>query len=216
MNSEAALEREGLRDVVQPAPEARLRAPGASLRRGLFLALVTGSVVPGVVLMARILQSSGMGPLLWVILFLFLITFTWIAISFWTAAAGFLLQILRRDPLSLRPVPVHAEPSPVRLARRRTAIVMPIYNEDPVRVMHGVEATCDSLLATGQAEAFDLFLLSDSNEPEVIAMEERAVWALQGRLPSPFRTHYRRRPANSGRKAGNIAEFCRRWGGRYD
>ena len=216
MNSEAILEQESPRDVAPTAPEARLCAPGASLRRVLFLALVTGSVVPGGVLMARILQSSGMGPLLWVILFLFLITFTWIAISFWTAAAGFLLQILRRDPLSLRPVPVHADPFPVRLGRRRTAIVMPIYNEDPVRVMLGVEATCHSLLATGQAEAFDLFLLSDSNDPEVIAKEERSVWALQGRLPSPFRTHYRRRSANSGRKAGNIAEFCRRWGGRYD
>lgn len=216
MNPEAILEEEGPRDATRTAPEARLSAPGASLRRGLFLALVAGTVVPGGVLMARILQSGGMGPLPWLTLFLFLITFTWIAISFWTAAAGFLLQILRRDPLSLRPVPGHAQPTPVRLGRRRTAIVMPIYNEDPVRVMHGVEATCHSLLATGRAEAFDLFLLSDSNDPEVIAKEERAVWALQGRLPSPFRTHYRRRSANSGRKAGNIAEFCQRWGGRYD
>jgi membrane glycosyltransferase len=216
MNSEATLERDRPCDPVAASPALRLRAPAASGRRWAFFALVTGTVVPGVVLMARVLQSTGMGPLLWVILALFLVTFAWIAISFWTAAAGFLLQVLRRDPLSLRPGPVPASPTAVRLARRRTAIVMPIFNEDPVRVMQGVEAICQSLLATGQAEAFDLFLLSDSNDPEVISKEERAAWALQGRLPPPLRMDYRRRPVNSGRKAGNIGEFCRRWGGRYD
>ena len=216
MNSEAVLEGSRPRDVSEAGPDRRLRAPGASVRRGLFVALVSGTVVPGAAMMAHILQSAGMGPLLWVILVLFLITFTWIAISFWTAAAGFLLQVLRRDPLSLRPVPVAVDSAAPRLARRRTAIVMPIYNEDPRRVIQGVEATCLSLLRTGQAEAFDLFLLSDSNDPEVIPREERAVWALQGRLPAPFRTHYRRRAQNRGRKAGNIADFCQRWGGRYD
>lgn len=213
MNSEALF---GLRSLAEAAPDRRLCAPGVSVRRWLFLALVAGTVAPGFVLMAGLLQSTGMVPLFWVILGLFTVTFAWIAVSFWTAVAGFALQVLRRDPLSLRRVPVHAALGETPLARRRTAIVMPIYNEDPARVMHGVEAICVSLLKTGQAEAFDLFLLSDSNDPEVIPREERAVWALQGRLPAPFRTHYRRRARNSGRKAGNIAEFCRRWGGRYD
>jgi membrane glycosyltransferase len=35
-------------------------------------------------------------------------------------------------------------------------------------------------------------------------------------MPAPIRTHYRRRRTNVGRKAGNIAEFCRRWGSRYE
>ncbi|TVP87905.1 MAG: glucans biosynthesis glucosyltransferase MdoH [Thioalkalivibrio sp.] len=217
MNSEAILEQQPSGDVEKAASESFLHAPAARGRRLLFLGLVLGTVAPAGFLMTRILPVTGMGPLLWVILALFLLTFTWIAISFWTAAAGFVLRLLQRDPLSLRRIPPEAAPAdPVRLAGRRTAIVVPIYNEDPLRVMRGVEAICSSLLSTGQAAAFDLFLLSDSNDPAVIPEEERAVWALQGRLPAPFRTHYRRRPVNSGRKAGNIADFCRRWGGRYD
>jgi len=217
MNSEALLERQPSGDVPKTVADSTLRAPAARGRRVLFLGLVLGTVAPAGYLMTRILPITGMGPLLWVILALFLLTFTWIAISFWTAAAGFVLRLLQRDPLNLRRIPPgSASAGPVRLAGRRTAIVIPIYNEDPLRVMRGVEAICTSLLDTGQAAAFDLFLLSDSNDPAVIPEEERAVWALQGRLPAPFRTHYRRRSVNSGRKAGNIADFCGRWGGRYD
>lgn len=218
MNSEATRETEARQpcDSAETRADRHLCAPGMAVRRALLVTLVAGTVVPGAAMMARILESAGMGPVLWVVLALFLLTFTWIAISFWTAVAGFLLRILRMDPLSLRRIPVTAEAAQPGLARRRTAIVMPIYNEDPQRVTRGIEATCFSLLRTGEAESFDLFLLSDSNDPEVIPREEREVWALQGRLPAPFRTHYRRRPLNRGRKAGNIAEFCQRWGGRYD
>ncbi|MCA1788680.1 MAG: glucans biosynthesis glucosyltransferase MdoH [Thioalkalivibrio sp.] len=70
--------------------------------------------------------------------------------------------------------------------------------------------------ATGQGTAFDLFLLSDSNDPAVILEEERAVRALQARMPATVRIHYRRRRTNIGRKAGNIADFCRYWGSRYE
>jgi membrane glycosyltransferase len=107
-------------------------------------------------------------------------------------------------------------PTPALLRERRTAIVVPIHNEDPARVVNGVEATCRSLLATGEGAAFDLFLLSDSNEPAVIAGEERAVRELRARMPGPVRTRYRRRRENAGRKAGNIADFCRRWGSSYE
>ena len=215
MNAEPLAEQ----DVAGPARvgEGVLRAPGVRLRRGLFFGLVTGTVIPGAVMMALVLQAAGMGPFQWAILLLFLITFAWVAVSFWTAVAGFLLHVLRRDPLSLRRLPRSSAAQELRQPqKRRTAIVVPIHNEDPGRVVNGVEATCRSLLATGQAAAFDLFLLSDSNDPAVIAGEERAVRELQGRMPGPVRTRYRRRQVNTGRKAGNIADFCRRWGSRYE
>ena len=215
MNAEPLAEQE----VAGPAPEREgvLQAPAVGLRRSLFFGLVMGTVVPGAVMMALVLQAAGMGPFQWAILLLFLLTFTWIAVSFWTAVAGFLLHALRLDPLSLRRLRRRAAASESALPRARsTAIVVPIYNEDPARVVNGIEATCRSLLATGQGAAFDLFLLSDSNDPAVIPGEERAVRDLQARMPSPVRTHYRRRRTNTGRKAGNIADFCRRWGSRYE
>jgi membrane glycosyltransferase len=215
MNSEPLIQRQ------LPAPafaeEDVLRAPAAGLRRALFFGLVAGTVIPGAVMMALVLQAAGMGPFQWAILLLFLATFAWIAVSFWTAVAGFALRVLQLDPLSLRRLPARVAGSGfARLQGRRTAIVVPVYNEDPARVVNGVEATCQSLLATGQGAAFDLFLLSDSNDPTVIPAEEEAVRGLQDRMPGPVRTHYRRRPANPGRKAGNIADFCQRWGSGYE
>ncbi|AHE98522.1 glucosyl transferase family 2 [Thioalkalivibrio paradoxus ARh 1] len=152
----------------------------------------------------------------WVILALFAVTFTWIAASFWTAVAGFLLQAFRRDPLSLRRL--HAEDGTFGCLEpgRRTAIVMPVYNEDPVRVTRGIEAICRSLLATGQGGKFDFWVLSDSSDPTVIGAEERALRRLRARLGDGVRLRYRRRQENRGRKAGNIADFCERWGAEYE
>jgi membrane glycosyltransferase len=214
MNAEPLAEQEVSGPV--PAREGVLQAPAVGMRRGLFFGLVTATVIPGAVLMALVLQAAGMGPFQWAILLLFMVTFAWIAVSFWTAVAGFLLHALRLDPLSLRRLPRRdAAPEWALPRARSTAIVVPIYNEEPARVVNGIEATCRSLLATGQGAAFDLFLLSDSNDPAVIPGEERAVRELQARMPAPVRTHYRRRRTNTGRKAGNIAEFCQRWGSLY-
>jgi membrane glycosyltransferase len=214
MNAEPLAEQEVSGPV--PAREGVLQAPAVGMRRGLFFGLVTATVIPGAVLMALVLQAAGMGPFQWAILLLFMVTFAWIAVSFWTAVAGFLLHALRLDPLSLRRLPRRdAAPESALPQARSAAIVVPIFNEEPARVVNGIEATCRSLLATGQGAAFDLFLLSDSNDPAVIPGEERAVRELQARMPAPVRTHYRRRRTNTGRKAGNIAEFCQRWGSRY-
>jgi membrane glycosyltransferase len=215
MNSELLAERH------TPAPgsaaDGVLRAPAMGLRRALFFGLVAGTAIPGAVMMTLVLQAGGMGPFQWVILLLFVVTFAWIAVSFWTAVAGFVLRALGLDPLSLRRLRDHAVRSEsTRLPSGRAAIVVPIYNEDPARVVNGVEATCRSVLATGEGAAFELFLLSDSNDPTVIPQEQEAERALRARMPGPVRTHYRRRQANTGRKAGNIADFCQHFGSRYE
>ncbi len=50
-------------------------------------------------------------------------------------------------------------------ADARTAIVMPICNEDVPRVFAGLRATYESVAATGELERFDFFVLSDTNHP---------------------------------------------------
>ncbi len=47
----------------------------------------------------------------------------------------------------------------------RTAIVMPICNEDVATVFAGLRATCESLAATGALSLFDIYVLSDSCRP---------------------------------------------------
>ena len=97
----------------------------------------------------------------------------------------------------------------------RTAILMPIYNEDPERVLAGLRATYESVAATGHAAAFDFFLLSDTTDPDLWLAEELGWSQLTQSLPGPSRVFYRHRPKNTCRKSGNIADFCERWGTDY-
>jgi membrane glycosyltransferase len=91
----------------------------------------------------------------------------------------------------------------------------PIYNEDPWQVFANLQAVAQSLEETGCAGAFSMFVLSDTTNPEVWLEEERAWAKMAVDLPAEVRVFYRHRPENTCRKAGNIAEFCRRWGGLY-
>lgn len=142
---------------------------------------------------------------------LFVLLFFWIAFSFWTATMG-LASILfsKRLRESLRPE------DPAYLAGLpRSAILMPIYNEDTTSVMANLKAVAQSLKAIGAAEKFDLFILSDTTNPDIWLEEERAWAKLVIDLPDDCHVFYRHRPKNISRKAGNIADFCQRWGEHY-
>lgn len=193
-------------------PGPVLRAPWLRCRRTVFFGLVLTTALAGITTMTVIVATHGFGPLQLIILVLFAGVFTWIANAFWNAVVGFVLLALRLDPLSLRPCPASATTS----LQGRTALVMPVHNEEPERVMQGLEATCRSLHATGHIGAFDAFLLSDTTNPIIAAAEEEAFAELKHRLAGVIRLDYRRRPFNTGRKAGNIADFCAHQGQRYD
>lgn len=193
---------------------AAIRLPALPWRRRVLFVLVVVTVIVGVDLMLRIVRANGMTPLEGATLVLFTVTFAWISTAFWTAFAGFAVQALGRDPLSLRRAP--ERPPRAEPIATRTALVMPVCNEDVERVSAGLEAILRDVHATGDGDAFDTYLLSDTADPATASAEEAAVAGLRRRLPGGDRLYYRRRTDNEGRKAGNIAEFCRRWGGHYD
>jgi membrane glycosyltransferase len=185
-------------------------------RRRLFLALVLGTGVLGLVGLFQALAAAGVGFVARVPLaLLFALTFTWIAVSFWHAVIGFALTLLRRDPFSLRAGLPRAG-SEQALAPHRTALVMPIYNEDPASICSGIAAMASSLLASGRSCGFEFFVLSDTRDGDILAAEQAAVARLQNQLGNRLPLHYRHRPDNTGRKAGNLADFCRRWGRCYE
>ena len=191
--------------------------PAPHLRRAGFFLIVVTTLTLGTLMMADILQGNGTRPLEVAILALFSVTFGWIAVAFWTAVAGFLLQLFGLDALSLRRRRGRLEPQQPIVTR--TAVIMPAYNEETRPVIAGLEATYLDVLATREAEHFDFYLLSDSNDLEIAAAEEAAWEDLRRRLRADDRQpglFYRRRTRNDGRKPGNIAEFCRRWGGHYE
>ena len=221
----------GLPSLVRTRPEVRTRPdvvgasrriPWLSGRRWLLFSLVLGTSGLGTSLMLRIVGSGGIHALEVVIVLLFACTFGWISVAFWTGLFGFGLQLLRRDPLTLA-----RTPSPAPLERpgqrageplsSRTAIVMPACNEDSARVIEALRAVIRSVARTGEGDGFDAFLLSDSTDPE-ISREEEVAWKrwMEGSVPGFGRCVYRRRETNQGRKAGNIADFCERWGADYD
>ena len=196
-------------------PENKIRLPGEFWRRFSYAALTILTAASGVYMMYDILSANGVTVLEGVILVLFAISFSWITTAFWSAVCGFVLQMLRLDPLSLRPIDsVYNDALPLT---GRTAIVMPIYNEDTHRVIAGFEATLRSLEKTGEIAHFDFFILSDTTNLTVAQAELNAWQQLTERLGGLSKqTFYRRRVKNIHRKVGNIAEFCQRWGNNYE
>jgi membrane glycosyltransferase len=139
----------------------------------------------------------------------------WIGAGLATALMG-VLVLLRGDrhALALR------EPRAPIDAKARTAVIMPICNEDIATVFAGLRATCESLASTGALKLFDFYLLSDSSDPAVREAELRAWERLRsmlgdGPIGDGARVFYRRRKVRRKRKAGNVADFCRRWGANY-
>src|SRR5262249_35934745 len=138
--------------------------------------------------------------------------FGWISIGFWTAVLGF-LTLVRRDRFAITALDAAA---PVGVAPgARTAIVMPIADEPVDRVFAGLRAIRRSLERLGAADRFHFFVLSDTRDPGAAVHEEMA-WLDWCRAVGGFgRVFYRRRKVRIERKAGNVADFCRRWGRQY-
>jgi membrane glycosyltransferase len=183
----------------------------AHWRRAAFFTLTFVTAFGGAFMMLDILRVNGFGPLELTGLALFVVLFIWMSGAFWTAIAGFAVRLAGRDPAAL-----HPEGDPLRPLKGRTAIVSPIYNEDTVRVFAGLDAIWNSLARMPQAASFDFFVLSDTRRPEIALLEEQAWREMVARHGASGRLFYRRRTDNIGRKAGNIAEFVRNWGGAYD
>lgn len=141
---------------------------------------------------------------------LFILTFAWIALFFWSSIFGF-FELLRK-----KKVPGIAWPEEKTPLSTRTAILMPVYNESPVSVFANLLAMARDLEKTGQAAAYDIFVLSDTTNPKVW-VEEESVWLEAKKLmPASIGLYYRRRPVNTARKSGNIEDFCNKWGALYD
>ena len=183
--------------------------PSARAARVLLAVLTFLTTGCGIAAFYLALAPGGIGWLEVVLLALFAMLFVWVAMSFWMATAGFLRLLRAKTPLAHRSS--HTSAPPVG----RTALLMPIYNEDPHRVFAGLRAVYESLQATGHGANFDFFVLSDTTDPDLWLAEELTWARLNQSLGGASQIFYRHRPRNVCRKAGNIADFCERWGSGY-
>ena len=189
------------------------------LRRVLLLVLVTLGAVIGTDYMIDIMPTHGRAWAERGLLALFAILFAWISAGFWTAALGAWVMLrghnrhavtnVLRDPAAAAPIPRAV----------RTAVVMPICNEDVATVFAGLRATVESLAQTDSAGCFDFFVLSDTSDPDARTAEQVA-WSqltkiLRHHGQANARVFYRWRVHRTHRKAGNVADFCQRFGADY-
>jgi membrane glycosyltransferase len=194
-----------------PAPAPAPWEAAARARRRILLLAVVASALGAAWLLAHAQGGSEGGVAHGVLLALHAVLFAWVTAGFVTALMGFAV-LLRGDPHALSVASVARRPIHVDA---RTAIVMPICNEDVSVVVANLRATCVSLAATGAARLFDVYLLSDTSDPQV-RVDELAAWErLREELGEGARVYYRWRRRRTRRKAGNVADFLRRWGRRY-
>jgi membrane glycosyltransferase len=155
--------------------------------------------------------DDGLSGLEIVLLLLFVPLFAHIAVGFCTAFAGFIV-INRGGDISRISAGAPAGLAP-RLAS--TAVVMPVFNEDVSRVFEGLRVVFKSVQDAGGADSFDFFILSDSNQPNQWIREEVAWVELCKQVDGFGKIFYRKRRQAINKKAGNVADFLRRWGKNY-
>lgn len=191
---------------------AQIPAQTVRRRRLSFALLCSFVFLVGFVPMVSVLAHGGFGLLDALILAFFMILFGQVSFGFTLALVGFWTLWKGGDPLRIsRTVPPEGLSGPLP----STAIVMPIFNEDPGRVFQGVRVMMESLRKTGRSEGFDFFVLSDSNDSNNWIEEERSWLELCRDLDAFGRIFYRKRRIQLHQKSGNIADFCRRWGANY-
>lgn len=185
-----------------------------TLRRTVFLILVVVTAFAALAMITSAFMQNGITPQEVVLLLLYTLLILWISTSFWTATLGFWCLLRGGDKRSIGRIPPTASGRPDP-APRRTALVMPIYNEDPTRVFAGLRAIWQSLRETGRSDEFELFILSDTRDPDTWMREEVSWYAMCRDFDAHGRIFYRNREKNVARKSGNLEDFIHRWGGRY-
>lgn len=183
-------------------------------RRRRFL-LLAATIAPSMLsawMMYRILPARE-GPVLNMLMaLLFAILFAWVSMGFWSALTGVAVVLFRYTRFVVTLRQADAGPLP---EGARAAILFPVYNEETSRVIAGIRVVWRSLQATNSAGNFDIFILSDSTNPDAWMNEEEA-WHDLCRDEGAFsRIFYRHRRINRKGKSGNVADFCRRWGANY-
>ncbi len=210
-----------LRQDLAPTPMSLSLPTGLQSNADLSrrrLIVVTLNVVTYLALLwgaAKVLGAGGW-TLVDVVMFIcFMIGTPWTVLGFWNAVIGLWLLHGHKDPMAaVAPFAAAGDSdTPITV---KTAVLMTVRNEDPARAILRLMTVKASIDATGQGRQFSYFVLSDTNDPDVATQEEKAVEAWRLGNADSSRITYRRRPVNTGFKAGNVRDFCDRWGSQYE
>ncbi|MEM9277848.1 MAG: glucans biosynthesis glucosyltransferase MdoH [Pseudomonadota bacterium] len=184
-------------------------------RRIVFatLVLVTMAILSALLIFS--ISFNGISVAEWILIGCFLITLPWTVIGFWNAVIGFTLLRTTHNP-ARHVFPELGDIEGDEEITTSTAIAMCIRNEDVDQVARNLNAMIARLVASGNADKFHVYVLSDSSFEDVIEREGPVFDQLSKNWEGTMGVTYRRRPENPGFKAGNIRDFCERWGKNHD
>jgi membrane glycosyltransferase len=134
--------------------------------------------------------------------------------GFWKAIIGFIIMRVA-DPVAAV-LPVAAAIRGHEAVTASTAILLCIRNELPDRMIRNLEPMLAGLTAAGCADRFHVYVLSDTGDASIAAKEQARFGDLASRWAGRIAISYRRREHNIGYKAGNIRDFCERWGTKHE
>jgi membrane glycosyltransferase len=176
---------------------------GAAIVMTIMATVTLGASLP--VHSAIIVKAAFLG--------VFTLLFGWLSFAFMTCLAGVWRMLVDHEDERLG----LTDHTPLEDLNTMTALLAPVYNENPDDVTRRLLAMDSALAQRGAARNFHIFILSDSNNPDVIDREYAAFQELRARaFHGAERIFYRRRTENLERKSGNIADWVRRFGGAYD
>lgn len=188
-------------------PTVQRKGPAVQVL-GMRVALFGGAALSTFAFAYELHRASsviGMTPLQIVFLVLSTMAFGWIALGSLSAALGFVSLAAAIAPTSIQLPDVNGP------LTARTALLFPVYHEDPARIAGTIEATVDDLAAHGKAHAFDVYVLSDTRGDEAATASSVSIAIWPRGCRASCRDHRRRRN-NTARKAGNIKDWVERFG----
>jgi membrane glycosyltransferase len=189
--------------------------PNMAGRRLLYAVLFSVTMSGMLGLCAVALSAGGFGVIDLVILSLFALTLPWMVIGFWNAVIGFIVMHFTPDPMAAL-IPASGDICDDEPVTTTTAILVCVRNEVPERTIRNLEPMMIGLTGTGCADRFQVYVLSDTSDADIAANEEMRFGAFASRWRDRIALTYRRRAINTGYKAGNIRDFCDRWGRDHD
>lgn len=187
------------------------------LNRILFFTVFLIPIIIGLTTFAQIISFGGVELTEYYQFITLLFLLPMLSYGATTSLFGFFISLLKQgDPLlKAKKIPEKELDFP-SIDRVPVALVMPVYEENEVSIFARIKVIYESLEKYHTLPKLDFFILSDTRTPENWIKEEAAYLELCESTGNYQKFHYRRRKSNLNGKSGNIADFCRRWGNRYE
>ena len=192
-----------------------ISADRLTARRLLFCGLVMGTIAGLMWLAFKALAPAGYDLFDVALLICCALILPWAVIGFWNAAIGLVIMRKAVDPVAAVFPGAAAVASDMPITSS-VAILVCIRNEPPPRVVRNLAPMVEGLERAGVADRFHLYILSDTTDLRTGMDEERQFAKLALAWGGRIAVTYRRRAENTGFKAGNIRQFCERYGPLHD